>query len=126
MPVRRTRDFKLRYTTDLFYQKIIVQRTFVDRDNGTILTPITQSFLDRVINNDDFLDPLENTEARNIETCFLNANNLSGQSIFNVIIPYNPDEFGHKQQIQEIESFPGVITLTYFGEKYTGNILDKL
>lgn len=126
MPVRRTRDYKIRYITDLFYQKLIVQRTYVDRDNGTILTPITQSFLDRLVTDDNILDPIENLEARNVETCFLNPNNQSGESRFNVIIPYNPDEGGHSQQIKEIENYPGVVTLIYYGEKYRENILDKL
>lgn len=126
MPIRRTRDYKIRYTTDLFFQRLAVQRTFVEVNNGQILTPITPSFLTRVVPDENVLEPITNLEPRNIETCFANPNNQSGESKFNVIIPFNPDEIGHREQIKEIENYPNILSCIYFGEKYTGNILDRL
>lgn len=112
MPVRRFRNIKIRYTRDNGRDKVVVQRTYVNVDDGTAQTPITPLLLAREITEPWVLEPREGRD-RHIESCFV-VNNK--ESVFRSIIPYHPNDPNIKNHAREIRDYPGIVSATYKGE----------
>ena len=62
---RKYNTYKFTYTSDTQRDSIRVQREYLDENNQPI-TPITQLFLDRVLQNPAKFEPKKNSELRHV------------------------------------------------------------
>lgn len=101
----RGKDLKIRYTQDDLVDALISQRQFYDQD-GLILAPITPKLLERQVEtNNPTIPRLGGREPRYVATCFGSVATVSGESNFNVIIPYAPGDANHNECLREIFNY---------------------
>lgn len=101
MATRRGRDIRLIYTKDNDEDIIIVQRTY--RINDTLAHPITPLLLAREVTGVPY--GVKSITPRRCVACIPNSFNVTGQSIFNTVLPYKPGDPNLTNQLREIESF---------------------
>jgi len=97
-------DITLRYTQDNSIDALINQRQFYDQD-GMLLAPITPKLLERQVQpSTPSLPRLGGVKPRIIKACF-GSFNTSGESNFQIIVPYAPGDFSHGEQLREVFAY---------------------
>jgi hypothetical protein len=115
---RKFNQYKYLYSTDLNREVIRTQREYKNPD-GTVIIPITQLFLDRVINSSNSKNVIEKLDdkQRRLEVEVI-LNNTASK--FKQYIPYAPNDENLKQHILEIKDSVknkySVYCGDYFGE----------
>jgi len=98
-------DVTIRYTSDDLVDSLINQRQFFDQDN-TALLPVTSKLLERHVQpSTPSISRLVGIDPRFVKVCFGSVANISGESNFQVIIPYAPGDAGHKEHLREIFAY---------------------
>ncbi|NJR73297.1 MAG: hypothetical protein HC773_05570 [Scytonema sp. CRU_2_7] len=115
--LRRYETKVLRYDSDFGNQLLLRFRIQKDED-GITRTPITPSLIARLIDLGDCKAPRSRKiEPRQVEACFANPVNDSGESRLTLFVPYRPvDQSSHIIHIREIRDYAGVAAISYQGE----------
>lgn len=115
--LRRYETKVLRYTSD-FGTELLLRIRLQKDENGNTRTPVTPSLIARLIDLGNCKAPRKRLiQPRQIEACFANPVNNSGESRLSVFIPYKPvDQSSHNIHIREIRDYSGVASIFYQGE----------
>jgi hypothetical protein len=118
-------DLTLRYTSDNLVDSLINQRQFFDQDK-IALAPVTPKLLERQVQpSTPSISRLVAIDPRFVKVCFGSVANVSGESNFQIIIPYAPGDAGHKEHLREIFAYVSssaninpstALNVSYYGE----------
>ncbi|MGL5075744.1 MAG: hypothetical protein ACRDBG_07865 [Waterburya sp.] len=111
------RNLKFKYKYDLDRESIKSQRVFLD-ENDAEVTPITQLFLNRVINSNLKIEG-SSANLRHIMT-FIKVGNDATVGNYKVNSPYSPTTETDllKAHLREVLDVPRVICGDYYGESF--------
>lgn len=112
MASRRYNTYKFRYTSDIGRDTVRLEREYLDANNQP-LTPITQLFLARVLNDPSKWEPKKRDVLRHGLSYIQTGINQYGE--FKSTIPYS-DIPTKSQHLREIEALQRVICVDYVGE----------
>lgn len=127
---KRGIDIRLRYTQDNYQDTEVVLRTTVDSE-GNILTPVTDSLIQRAIVRGVAPPIAPDRATRYIKITLSIPRNQSGIGEYKVVVPFHPSSQEFKQQIKEIYAWlsnsllvnpllKNVVCAEYYGEDLDG------
>jgi hypothetical protein len=117
-PAKVTRTWEnriLTYDRDLLNQQIKTRvRLLIGKTPPTPRPALLEA---RLSNEDGWKAPSRNGwEPRQINCCFAQPDNQSGEANRTVYNPYRPGDSSHNALIRELFDWPEVLSLTYTGE----------